>query len=77
MALLAVSFPVLSIFGLMLGSAHFLLLQALLFLLLRLAEYLSQINQHYSASYRGLRNQLTLVVSVSHILLYGLINTPP
>ena len=74
LALLAVSFPVLSIIALALSSNYFLLLQALLFVLLRLAEYFSTINQHYSTSYRTLRNQLTAVVSISHVLLYSIVN---
>lgn len=76
LALLAVCFPVLSIIGLAFASAHFLLLQALLFVLLRLAEYGSQINRQYSTDYCHLRNQLTLVVSASHLLMYWCVSSP-
>lgn len=73
MALVAVSFPVLSIIALALSPEYFLLLQTLLFVLLRLAEYFTTVNQHYSAAYRSLRNQLTLIVSASHLLMYWLL----
>ncbi|WP_214000792.1 DUF3429 family protein [Arsukibacterium sp.] len=69
MALLAVSFPVVSIIGLALTPGYFLLLQALLFVLLRITEFSSGINQHYSKSYQNLRNALTLVVTVSHLVM--------
>lgn len=71
-ALLAVSFPVLSICALALIPDYFLLFQAMLFLWLRLAEYRSGINLLYARSYRRLRNQLTLVVIFSHLLLFYL-----
>jgi hypothetical protein len=76
LALLAVTFPVLSVIGLVLIEHSFLLLQLVLFLLLRLTELLTSINQRYSRSYRSLRNWLTLVVSVSHLVLYWLIYKP-
>lgn len=69
-ALLAVSFPVVSIVGLAILPGYFLLLQALLFVLLRLAEYTSAINRRYSKSYQSLRNALTLVVTVSHLVMF-------
>ncbi|MAD77492.1 MAG: hypothetical protein CML20_22440 [Rheinheimera sp.] len=70
LALLAVSFPVVSIVSLALLPGYFLLLQALLFLLLRIAEFGSGINRHYSKDYQNLRNALTLVVVISHIVMY-------
>ncbi|KKO45828.1 hypothetical protein WG68_08960 [Arsukibacterium ikkense] len=76
LALLAVSFPVISIISLALWPGHFLLLQAILFLLLRVTEYSSSINQRYPPSYRSLRNALTLVVCLSHLLMFALINMP-
>ncbi|MBV2128694.1 DUF3429 family protein [Arsukibacterium indicum] len=73
LALLAVSFPVISIICLALLPDYFLPLQALLFLLLRLAEFHSGINQRYGKDYRTLRNALTLVVVVSHVVMFALI----
>ncbi|HAW93508.1 MULTISPECIES: DUF3429 domain-containing protein [unclassified Arsukibacterium] len=73
LALLAVSFPVISIICLALLPDYFLLLQALLFLLLRLAEFSSGINQRYSKNYQSLRNALTVVVAVSHIVMFALL----
>ncbi len=73
LALLAVSFPVISIISLALLPGYFLLLQAILFGLLRLSEYTSGINQRYSSSYRSLRNALTLVVTVSHLVMFALL----
>lgn len=72
LALLAVSFPVISIVGLALMQDYFLLLQALLFVLLRIAELTTAINQRYSKSYQGLRNALTLIVFISHLLMQWL-----
>lgn len=74
-ALLAVSFPVVSIIGLALLPGYFLLLQALLFVLLRLAECTTAINRRYSNGYQSLRNALTLVVTVSHLVMFTLLNT--
>lgn len=73
LALLAVSFPVLSVVGLALLPAYFLLLQACLFVLLRLTEFSSGINQRYSKAYQSLRNALTLVVTVSHGVMFALL----
>lgn len=70
LAILAVSFPVVSIVSLALLPGYFLLLQALLFLLLRIAEFGSGINRHYSKAYQNLRNALTMVVFISHIVMY-------
>lgn len=75
LALLAVTFPVLSIIALLLAGEYFLPAQACLFVLLRTAEYRSGLNQQYSAQYRALRNRLTLVVCISHLLLYWLTST--
>ena len=72
LALVAVSFPVVSIVGLMLMPDYFLLLQALLFALLRITEYLTAINKQYPISYQHLRHALTLVVCSSHLLMQGL-----
>lgn len=72
LALIAVLFPVLSILILTFGSSYFLLLQVLLFILLRLVEYATSINQQYDKSYRQLRNLLTLGVSLSHLFMYWL-----
>lgn len=72
-ALLAVSFPVVSIIGLALLPGYFLLLQALLFVLLRLAECTTAINRRYSNGYQSLRNALTLVVTVSHLVMFTLL----
>ncbi|WP_372626569.1 DUF3429 domain-containing protein [Arsukibacterium sp.] len=73
LALLAVSFPVVSIISLALLPGYFLMLQALLFLLLRVAEFGSGINRHYSKDYQNLRNALTLVVVSSHIVMYAVL----
>lgn len=69
-ALLAVSFPVASLtaFALWLGPS--LLLQGLLFLLLRLAEQASGIDALYAPAYRSLRWQLTVVVVACHAWLF-------
>lgn len=67
MALLAVMFPVLSFGALLFGLQYFLLCQAGLFVLLRLGECRLGINRYYSSRYRSLRNQLTLIVLVSHL----------
>ena len=73
LALVAVTFPVLSIFTLLLASEYFLPAQACLFVLLRLAECRSGINRQYQTQYRALRNHLTVVVCISHLLLYYLL----
>ena len=76
LAIAAVSFPVLSFIALFTAVEYFLPAQACLFVLLRLSEYRLGINRQYSKGYRALRNQLTLVVSASHLWFYWLINTP-
>ena len=76
LAIAAVIFPVLSFIALFTAVEYFLLAQACLFVLLRLSEYRLGINRQYSKGYRALRNQLTLVVSASHLWFYWLINTP-
>lgn len=73
MALLAVSFPVVSIVSLALLPGYFLLLQACLFVALRLSEYRVGINLRYTKSYSSLRNALTLVVTVSHLVMFMLV----
>lgn len=75
LAVLAVTFPVLSIIALFIVPGHFLPLQAALFALLRLAEYLCGVNRHYHSAYRQLRNRLTLLVVLSHLMLYLLQST--
>jgi hypothetical protein len=75
LALLAVTFPVLSIIALLFADDYFLAAQACLFVLLRTAEHRSGLNQQYSAQYRALRNHLTLVVCISHLLFYWLLNS--
>ena len=74
LALLAVSFPVLSIIALLFADDYFLAAQACLFILLRTAEYRSGLNRQYQTQYRRLRNHLTLVVSISHLLFYWLVS---
>jgi len=73
LALAAVMFPVLSFVALLCAAEYFLPAQACLFVLLRFSEYRLGINRQYSVSYRSLRNQLTLVVLISHVLLYYLV----
>ena len=75
LALSAVAFPVLSFLSLLFAGEYFLPAQACLFVLLRFTEHQFGINVNYSADYRALRNRLTLLVSISHLLLYGLINS--
>lgn len=72
LALLAVSFPVFSIISLALLPGYFLLLQAILFALLRLSEVGSGINRRYSSSYQSLRNNLSVVVIISHVVMYAM-----
>jgi ABC-type uncharacterized transport system permease subunit len=74
LAIAAVIFPVLSFIALFTAVEYFLLAQACLFVLLRLSEYRLGINRQYSIGYRALRNQLTLVVSASHLSFYWLIH---
>lgn len=73
LAIAAVAFPVLSFVALFTSAEYFLLAQACLFVLLRLTEYRLGVNRHYSKGYRALRNHLTLVVLVSHVLLYAVV----
>lgn len=74
LALAAVAFPVLSLLALFSAPEYFLPAQACLFVLLRLTEYRLGLNRQYTGPYRSLRNQLTLVVLASHILLYFLLS---
>lgn len=76
LAITAVIFPVLSFLALLTSAEYFLLAQACLFVLLRVTEFRLGVNRQYSKGYRALRNQLTLVVSASHLSFYWLINTP-
>lgn len=69
-ALAAVIFPVLAIIGIALLPAYALLIMATLFFALRAYEYLSDINKHYTKAYQSLRNQLTVVVVLSHLAFY-------
>ncbi|UZJ43395.1 DUF3429 domain-containing protein [Marinimicrobium sp. C6131] len=71
-ALVAVTFPVASIIGFaFLRPPEALVLQAALFLGLRLFEYLAGVDRQYPARYPQLRWQLTAVVVFMH-LLYAL-----
>lgn len=70
LALAAVAFPVLSFLALFTAPEYFLPAQACLFVLLRLSEFRLGLNRQYAGHYRSLRNQLTLVVLFSHVLLY-------
>lgn len=72
LALAAVAFPVLSFLALFTAPEYFLPAQACLFVLLRLSEFRLGLNRQYAGPYRSLRNQLTLVVLFSHVLLYFL-----
>ncbi|GGW49354.1 DUF3429 domain-containing protein [Alishewanella tabrizica] len=69
-ALWAVSFPVLAIIGIALLPAYVLILLAVLFVALRAYEYLSDINALYAKPYQRLRNHLTVVVVLCHLLFY-------
>ncbi|ROQ21505.1 MULTISPECIES: DUF3429 domain-containing protein [Marinimicrobium] len=72
-ALVAVAFPVASIVGFaFLRPPEALVLQAALFLGLRLFEYLAGVDRQYPARYPQLRWQLTAVVVFMH-LLYALV----
>lgn len=71
-ALVAVAFPVASVIGFaVLRPPEALVLQAALFLGLRLFEYLAGVDRQYPARYPQLRWQLTAVVVFMH-LLYAL-----
>lgn len=67
LALTAVLFPIFSFCALLFEREYFLLCQAVLFVLLRLCEYRLNIDRRYSSQYRNLRNQLTLIVLLSHL----------
>lgn len=69
-AIWAVSFPVLAIIVIALLPAYSLVALAGLFVALRLYEYFTELNQHYSRAYRQLRNQLTTVVVICHLAFY-------
>lgn len=73
LAVAAVSIPVLSIILLLLAKPYFVLLQAVLFALLRFCEYQLGINAHYPHYYQKLRNQLTMVVVLSHLGFYSIL----
>ncbi|QEW06855.1 DUF3429 domain-containing protein [Nitrincola iocasae] len=68
-ALIAVSFPVLSIISLALLPHLAVIIQTGLFLTLRLAESLYGIDQRYPPGYSSLRWQLTAIVCLAHILV--------
>lgn len=68
-ALMAVAFPVVSLFGFaFLQPSEMLMLQAALFLGLRLFEYGVGVDRQYPAGYPVLRWQLTGVVVLMHLL---------
>ncbi len=67
MAIVAVSFPVLSFLAFALLPMWVAPIQALLFLALRLSEAVSGIDRDYSPAYRMLRWQLTVVVVACHV----------
>lgn len=69
-ALGAVTFPVLAIIGIALLPAYALLIMAALFCALRIYEYLTATNTEYNQAYRSLRNQLTMVVVLCHLVFY-------
>lgn len=73
LATAAVAFPIFSFLALFTSAEYFLLAQACLFVLLRVTEYRLGVNRHYSKGYRALRNNLTLIVLISHVLLYYLV----
>ncbi|WP_211224554.1 DUF3429 domain-containing protein [Marinimicrobium agarilyticum] len=68
-ALVAVAFPVVSLVGFALMTpSQALVLQAALFLGLRLFEYLAGVDRQYPVGYPVLRWQLTGVVVLMHLL---------
>lgn len=68
-ALVAVAFPIVSLVGFALMTpSHFLVLQAVLFVGLRLFEYLAGVDRQYPAGYPSLRWQLTSIVVLMHLL---------
>lgn len=69
-ALLAVAFPVASLAAFALLPGLSLLLQGLLFLLLRIAERVAAMDMLYMPAYRSLRWQLTLVVVACHAWMF-------
>lgn len=68
-ALIAVSFPVISIISLALVPHLAVMIQTFLFLTLRLTESLYGIDQHYPPGYSSLRWQLTAIVCLAHIIV--------
>ncbi len=68
-ALIAVSFPVISIISLALLPHLAVMIQTGLFLTLRLTESLYGIDQRYPPGYSSLRWQLTAIVCLAHILV--------
>lgn len=69
-ALAAVIFPVVAILGIAILPAYALLIMATLFFALRVYEYLADINKRYTLAYQSLRNQLTVIVVLSHLVFY-------
>ncbi|KGK41358.1 hypothetical protein LH51_15430 [Nitrincola sp. A-D6] len=68
-ALIAVSFPVISFISLALLPHLAIMIQAGLFLTLRLTESLYGIDQRYPSGYSSLRWQLTVIVCLAHIIV--------
>ncbi|WP_409525492.1 DUF3429 domain-containing protein [Nitrincola sp. MINF-07-Sa-05] len=69
MAILAISFPVISFLSLALLEHLALLIQAGLFLALRLFEWACGIDKRYPRGYPALRWKLTAVVCLTHIVM--------
>lgn len=68
-ALVAVAFPIVSLVGFtLLAPSHFLVLQAVLFVGLRLFENLAGVDRQYPRGYPALRWQLTSIVVLMHLL---------
>jgi len=70
LALWAVSFPVFSFLSFISLTEYVLIIQAGLFLVLRVVEVIEGIDEAYTAGYASLRWQLTGVVCVCHISVF-------
>lgn len=69
LALFSVSLPIVSFLAGFLPSACTLLIEMLLFIVLRLGERWFEIDEHYHPAYLQLRQQLTFVVVLCHATL--------
>lgn len=72
-ALGAVSFPVLSLLAFALIPTYSLLVQALLFLALRLYERFTGVDTRYAQAYASMRWQLTGIVVTIHLVWFFLL----